>query len=315
MDLTVLKGWLFDPTVGKIITAILGILIIQVTSSFLQRSLTLRVKDTGTRYRVRKVIALISYLVMILFMALIFSDRLGRLAVAFGVAGAGIAFALQEVIVSIAAWFAISFGNFFKIGDRIQMGGIKGDVIDIAILRTTVMEIGQWVDGDLYNGRIVRIANSFLFKEPVFNYSADFPFLWDEITVPVKYGSDIRLARQIIQKVVQDIIGDYTVSAKETWKEMVNKYMIEEASVEPIVTLIARDSWLEFTARYIVDYKKRRSTKDLLFTQIMEGFQKTEGRVEITSPTVDLAKAPTFDVHLIDNQGKGQNSSFSKNSH
>jgi small-conductance mechanosensitive channel len=61
-------------------------------------------------------------------------------------------------------------------GDRVQLGGIKGDVMDIGVLRTTIMETGQWVDGDLYNGRIV-LANSYVFKEPVFNYSGDFPFM------------------------------------------------------------------------------------------------------------------------------------------
>ncbi|MCB0784290.1 MAG: mechanosensitive ion channel, partial [Flavobacteriales bacterium] len=75
-------------------------------------------------------------------------------------------------------------------GDRVQLGGIKGDVIDIGVLRTTLMELGEWVDGDLYNGRMVLVANSFVFKEPVFNYSADFPFLWDELKVPVQYGAD-----------------------------------------------------------------------------------------------------------------------------
>jgi len=78
---------------------------------------------------------------------------------------------------------------------RIQLEGIRGDVIDIGILRTTLMECGDWVKGDNYNGRIVRIANSFVFKEPVFNYSGDFPFLWDKIMIPIKYGSDYREAR------------------------------------------------------------------------------------------------------------------------
>ncbi|MBN1798381.1 MAG: mechanosensitive ion channel family protein [Spirochaetales bacterium] len=77
-----------------------------------------------------------------------------------------------------------------------QLGGIKGDVIDISILRTTLMEIGNWVDGDLYNGRVVRIANSFVFKEPVFNYSGDFPFLWDELTLPIRYGSDLNKTKK-----------------------------------------------------------------------------------------------------------------------
>jgi small-conductance mechanosensitive channel len=97
---------------------------------------------------------------------------LSSLTVALGVAGAGagIAFALQEVIASVAGWIALSFGQFYAVGDPVQLGSIKGDVIDIGVLRTTLMEIGEWVKGDQYNGRIVRVVNSFVFKEPVYNY-------------------------------------------------------------------------------------------------------------------------------------------------
>ena len=129
-----------------------------------------------------------------------FSDKLGGFTVAFGVAGAGVAFALQEVIASVAGWVAISVGSFYSPGDRVQVGGIRGDVIDVSILRTTLMEVGEWVAADLYTGRIVRVANSFVFKEPVFNYSGDFPFLWDEIVLPVRYGSDWKLAREMLAR-------------------------------------------------------------------------------------------------------------------
>ena len=196
-----LERWLFDPTVGKIIFSIVGILVIAVIVRFLRRSLAHRIKHPDTRYRARKLITFTGYLVGILFITTVFSDQLGGLTVAFGVAGAGVAFALQEVIASAAGWVAISFGHFYQIGDRVQLGGIMGDVIDIGVLRTTLMECGQWVNADLYNGRIVRIANSFVFKEPVFNYSAHFPFLWDEITVPIKYGSDHRLAKVFYERV------------------------------------------------------------------------------------------------------------------
>jgi small-conductance mechanosensitive channel len=82
------------------------------------------------------------------------------------------------------------FGGFYNSGDRVQLGGIKGDVMDIGVLRTTIMETGQWVDGDLYNGRIVLIAASF-FKEPVFNYSGDFPFMGRNQN-SIQYGSITR---------------------------------------------------------------------------------------------------------------------------
>jgi small-conductance mechanosensitive channel len=156
------------------------------------------------------------------------------------------------------------------------------------------------VDGDLYNGRIVRIANSFVFKEPVFNYSADFPFLWDEIKLPVKYGSDQRLVREILQGILKEIVGDYAAWAQETWKEMVKKYKIEDERVEPMITMYATDNWMEFTLRYAVDYKKRRSTKDRLFTRALEEFDKTGGRVAIatTSSEIHLVETPAIDVKL-----------------
>jgi small-conductance mechanosensitive channel len=216
-----------------------------------------------------------------------------------GVAGAGIAFALQEVIASVAGWLAVSAGNFYKIGDRIQLGGIMGDVIDIGILRTTLMECRQWVNGDQYNGRIVRVANSFVFKEPVFNYSGDFHFLWDEIVVPVKYGSDYKLARDMFKRIAEEVTGEYTIAARDAWKEMVNKYLVEDAKVDPMVFLIVNDNWMEFTVRYVVDYKKRRITKDQLFTQILEEIDKTDGRVSIASTTLQIVDTPVFDVRII----------------
>ena len=295
-----IKRWLLDPAVGKFVAASIGILIIIVLVRFLKRYLFRYIKDSDNRYRARKFVTFIGYITGIIVIATIFSDKLGGLTVALGVAGAGIAFALQEVIASVAGWLAVSAGNFYKTGDRIQLGGIMGDVIDIGILRTTLMECRQWVNGDQYNGRIVRVANSFVFKEPVFNYSGDFHFLWDEIVIPVKYGSDYKLAREIFGKIADEITGEYTIAARDAWKEMVNKYLVEDAKVEPMIFLIANDNWMEFTVRYVVDYKKRRITKDQLFTRILEEIDKTDGRVSIASTTLQIVDPPIFDVRITD---------------
>ena len=114
------------------------------------------------------------------------------------------------------------------------------------------------VKAELYNGRIVRVANSFVFKEPAFNYSADFPFLWDEIVLPVRYGSNPVMTRQILKDVGDDLVGNYAAQSRTAWKQVASRYMIEEAAVEPTVTMTANENWMEFTLRYIVDYKKRR---------------------------------------------------------
>ena len=219
-----------------------------------------------------------------------------------GVAGAGIAFALQEVIASFAGWFAITFAGFYKPGDRVQLGGIKGDVIDVSFLRTTLMEVGEWVKADLYSGRVVRVANSFVFKEPVFNYSGEFPFLWDEITIPVKYGSDHHLARQILENTAREIIGEYTKNSEIAWREFSKQFLLENASVEPSVTLILNDNWMEFTLRYIVNFKVRRSTKDKLFTKILDEVEKTNGKVKFASTTLQLVETPPIDVRISENK-------------
>lgn len=293
-----IKSWLLNPTVESLIGAFAGLLIVIVLVRFFKKHLSRHIADPDSRYRARKFVSFLAYFLYIVVLLFIFSGRLRGLTVAFGVAGAGVAFALQEVIASIAGWIAISLGNFYKTGDRIQLGGIMGDVIDIGILRTTLMECRQWVSSDLYNGRIVRVANSFVFKEPVFNYSGDFPFLWDEVTVPIKYGCDYRLAREIFKRAADEVAGEFVSHARESWSGMVRKYRIEDAAIEPAVTLIANDNWLEFTIRYAVDYKKRRITKDMLFTRILEDIEKTEGGVVIASTTVNITGAPEVDVRL-----------------
>lgn len=162
------------------------------------------------------------------------------------------------------------------------------------------MECGQWVNADLYNGRIVRIANSFVFKEPVFNYSGDFPFLWDEIMVPIKYGSDYRLARQLLERVAEEVVGDYARSAEAAWRDVALKYMVERTTVQPTVSLIANSNWLEFTLRYVVDYKLRRVTKDRLFTRILEEIDQVSDRVGIAAATLNIEKLAPLEVKLTD---------------
>ncbi len=298
-----LGKWLYDPTGGKLVAAVISLAVLYFVIRLAQKSVSRYVKETTIRYRVRKFLSFLGYFLAVIVLGTVFSERLSSLTVAFGVAGAGIAFALQEVIASVAGWFAITFGHFYVPGDRVQLGGIKGDVIDIAILRTTLMECGQWVHGDNYNGRIVRIANSFVFKEPVFNYSADFPFLWDEIILPVRYGSDWEYARRVFGRVVDEICKDYAVQSREAWSKAVMKYRLEDARIEPMITLAANDNWIEFTVRYIVDYRKRRFVKDRLFTRILEEVDKSDNRVRLASATFEVTNVPRLELQFAEGKG------------
>lgn len=293
-----IRSLLFNPVIGKLVTVFLGVAIIWLLIKLLQRNLFSKIKENDSRYRARKVSGFLGYFLTIVLVTLVFSDKLGGLTIALGVAGAGIAFALQEVIASFAGWMVVMFGGFYKTGDRVQLGGIKGDVMDIGILRTTIMETGQWVDGDLYNGRIVLVANSFVFKEPVYNYSGDFPFLWDEIKIPIQYGSNYEKTKNILLNVGKEVIGDFSEKSLEKWIYLQSKYRLEDAQTEPMVSLVANDNWVEFTLRYIVNFRRRRATKSELFTKILADIEATEGEIKFASATFHLVEAPEFKVKV-----------------
>ncbi|MDE1977013.1 MAG: mechanosensitive ion channel [Elusimicrobia bacterium] len=289
---------IFNPNMGKLSAAAFALIIIAGFTRYAEKSLGRYIKDNQTHYQARKMLHLAAFIVGLIALTFIFSDKLKGFGVALGVAGAGIAFALQEIISSVAGWAMITFGSFYKTGDRVQLGGIKGDVIDIGVLRTTLMETGEWVKADLYNGRIVLVANSSVFKQPVFNYSGKFPFLWDEIIVPIRFGSDRSLAREIILQAGREISGPLLPSARQRWNEVMREFMVEDARLEPAVTLIANDNWLEFTLRYVVNYKARRSTKDRLFERIVEEIDKTAGKVTMASATFEIVGIPPLQADV-----------------
>ena len=234
----------------------------------------------------------LGYLLFIFGMLYIFNTKLSGIGTALGVAGAGIAFALQEVIVSVAGYVTVFTSNFYKVGDRVKLGGIKGDVIDIGLLRTTLMEIGDWVNGDLYNGKMVRVANSFVFKEPVYNYSGDFPFLWDEMTIPIKTEGNYQYAKEIFERILEEEVGAFADTSQVAWDKMIGTYSIENARVKPMVSMAFDENWITFTLRYVVDYKSRRGTKSILYDKILTAIKQSEGKIEVGSAAFEITAFP-----------------------
>ncbi|MCE7792965.1 mechanosensitive ion channel family protein [Salipaludibacillus sp. CUR1] len=282
----------------QLFIALVGVLLITLLVRVMRKSLHRYVKDHSNWYKTRKAVNIFGVVLAAVFLAILYSDMLGGITVILGVASAGIAFSLREVIASIAGWLTVLVGGMFKTGDRVQLGGVTGDVIDLGVLRTTIMETGEWVNADLYSGRIVKIANSFVFTQPVYNYSTDFPFLWDEITLPVKFGSDYEFTRELIRQVADDNLVDNSEQTKAHWNSMVRKFLIEDATTDPMITLSVNDNWVEFTLRYIVEYKKRRGTQDILFTNILNEIEKNSDKVQLASATFELVNAPPVDVNV-----------------
>ena len=273
---------------GKSVAAVIGILAIYLTFRVVERTLPLRFSKADVRYRVRKFIVFCGYVTVLLFLAILFEDRLGRLSFAIGIAGAGLAVALQDVIASVAGAFSIGFSSLYAVGDRVQIGDTRGDVIDIGLLRTTILETGNWVNADLYNGRIVRIPNNTVLKANVFNYSQGFRFIWDEIKVVLSTASDCQLARETFLRLTKEAVGDYLVEAKATWKMVSENIRTANPALDPTVSMIVNNGALEFSISYVVDYTKRTTMKDRLFTAIGAEIPKSNGKLQWNSPTTTV---------------------------
>ena len=287
-----IKSLLDNPTFVNVASVFILFLFVYILVKIIQKSATRLISENSSKYKVRKLINFFGYLIFVVGVMFIYNSKLSGFGTAIGVAGAGIAFALQEIIVSIAGYIAIFSSHFYRVGDRVKLGGIKGDVIDIGILRTTLMEIGDWVNGDLYNGKMVRVANSFVFKEPVYNYSGDFPFLWDEITIPIKTNGDYKYAKELFTKVLEEEVGDFANSSQDSWNKMIGTYSIENARVKPMITMVFDENWITFTLRYVVDYKYRRGTKSILFDKILSAIKESNGRIEVASAAIEITAFP-----------------------
>ncbi len=287
-----------DPMAGRMITTPLVIIVIAVLSHIVKKHLLSRMTDNHKIYRLRKIVNTLTYTLCLIIAVSMFSDSVGKLTVLFGVAGVGIAFALQEIIVSVAGWFSITFGNYYRTGDRIQLAGIRGDVIEIGVLRTTLMECGAWVAGDLYTGRIVRVANSSVYKEPVYNYSADFEFLWDEITIPIRPGTNIKVVQSLLEEIAADIVGNFSSQAKESWQHVVRHYRVEDAQVSPMITAHLLIDRINFILRYVVDFKKRRITQHLLTSSIIEKFEKNDPPIRLAATMVEVDRIPELNIAM-----------------
>ncbi|MCB9187759.1 MAG: mechanosensitive ion channel family protein [Flavobacteriales bacterium] len=280
------------PVIISVAKYLIWVIVIFLAVRGIRKLLKKKLPDNSLKYKSQKGIEVIGYLLIIVLTITYFTGSIKDFGLAIGLLTAGVTITLQELILSIAGSFYIFFVKVYKPGDRIEINGIKGDVIDIDSIYTTMMEIGEWVSSDNYSGRIVKLSNAFVFKGPVYNYSQDFPFVWDEFNLPIRYGSDIDLAKKIIIDVAQENLSQYVNESISEWKSVVEKYYIEDAQVNPTLAITLTDNWIQFNLRYIVDYKKRRLTKHLLHENIEKRLTATLGKVKLASATFEIVDIP-----------------------
>ncbi len=284
------------------LTLIVAVLVLRwVVLRVLRRILGGDVADPR-RFWARQGLQLLSAVILVVGILSIWITPGTDISTGIGLLSAGLAFALQQVIVSLAAYFVILRGDTFGVGDRITMGGVRGDVVRLGFLRTTIMEMGQppsvsaadpavWVNSRQYTGRLVTVTNGAIFNDPVYNYTRDFPYLWEELMLPVGYDED----RAHVERILLDaarahaVVGD--PAADRALAEMQSRYAMADASLEPAVYWRMTDSWLELSLRFLVPQRGVREIKDAMSRDILADLDAAG--IPIASASYAIVGVPT----------------------
>jgi small-conductance mechanosensitive channel len=245
----------------------------------------------------RQLATLLTATLFLLALMSIWFDDPSRLATGIGLVSAGLAFALQKVVTSLAGYFVIMRSRVFTVGERITMGGVRGDVISLGFLKTTLMEMGDpvgaqgvWVRGRQYTGRIVTITNDKIFEEPIFNATRGFPYIWDEIIIPITYATDRKRAEAILLAAANKATADLQKTASRYRDSMNEEYNLELEGLEPRVFYRITDNWLELNLRFLVADNASRGIRDQIARGILDAFDAAG--IGIASTTMDIVGFP-----------------------
>jgi small-conductance mechanosensitive channel len=222
----------------------------------------------------------------------------------FGLIGLALSWALQTPIESFTGWLMNAFRRYYRVGDRILVGEVFGDVYRIDFLSTTVWEIGSpyqagFVSAEQPTGRLVTFPNNEILTGTVVNLTGDFPYVWDELDIVVANESDIPLAMQVLEKVANEVIGDYMRKPAENYSALLNRAGFhEEVSMKPQVFLAASDSWTDVIIRYLVGARERRKWKTELLLKTTAEINKPEYKNKI------IPAYPRQQLQIIDSKGQ-----------
>jgi small-conductance mechanosensitive channel len=264
---------------------------------------------SGTRFQfwAKQGVSLVVAAILILGILSIWFDNPARLAGVLGLIGAGIAFALQRVITAVAGYFVILRGKTFNVGDRIVMGGVRGDVIDLSFMQTRIMEMGQspkeqgdapsmWIRSRQFTGRIVTVTNDKVFDEPVYNYTREFPYIWDEINLPVKYDDDYAKVEKLLVDAARKNALTHEKIGNDEVERLKDQFGIDVGEIDPRVYWRMTDNWLELTVRFLAPDHGIRLIKDAMSREILAGLNKA--KIAIASGTYEIVGVPPIRVEL-----------------
>ena len=250
-----------------------------------------KIADFERRYFLNRAFSIAYYVVTFVVVLTVWVQNIQTIVLGAGLIAIGITISLQEVAKNFVGGLNIFINKTYEVGDRIEINSKKGDVLDIGIFYTTILEIEEWLSGDQPTGRLSIVPNSYVLSNITNNYTKDFKFLWDEITIPITYDSDWRAAIELILQVINKETGTLIKQAAEAFPRLERKYFFSRRSTEPAVFIKLTSNWIEMYARFVTEPKQRRIIRNKLSTRILEEIEKSD-KIKIASTTIDIVGFP-----------------------
>ncbi len=275
----------YQAHVENLLLSILIVAVLFLLRKILISLISNNTKDPKTVYYSKRIIGYVYVFLAIVLVGGVWISGLGHIGAYLGIASAGLAIALHETLANIAGWFFILWRKPFVIGDRIQIGETKGDVVDMRLFQFSLIEIGNWVEAEQSTGRIIHVPNSHVLREKTANYHGGFNYIWNEIQVLITFESNWRKTREILEKIVREKIKFSPERAEEQLRAVAKKYMIHLPKLTPAVYMSTRDNGVLFSIRYTTNPRKRRGSEQTIWEAVLAEFEK--------HPDIDLAYPTT----------------------
>jgi small-conductance mechanosensitive channel len=255
-----------------------------------------RTDDPVLRYKWSKGTAYFAFLIGVLLLIQVWFSSMRSLGTFLGLMTAGLAIALKDVVADFAGWLFLLWRRPFELGDRIEIGGFAGDVIDRRLFQFSLMEIGNWVEADQSTGRVIHVPNAMLFTQPLANYTQGFPYLWNELPLMVTFHSDWRKAKEIMERVATEETADVLAETRrpEGWSD--HRFLIHFRTLTPMVYTAIGDHGIQLTLRYLTRPRQRRGTTAAIWERVLDALA--------VAPEIEFAY-PTHVVSLESRQGVG----------
>ncbi len=257
----------------KIISSLLIILLLWVLHLLAYRVINRRfMQDTRALYSWRKAADYTAVTLGLVLAGRFWLDGMQSLATYLGLLSAGLAIALQDLIVNLAGWLFIYWRRPFKVGDRIQIGDHTGDVIDVRLFEFSLLEIGSRLAAEQSTGRILHMPNGRVFSDVLANYSQGLPYVWHEIPVLVTFESDWAKAKKILERLLNVHAPKVDESAQRRAVEAGRRFVISYGKLTPTVYTAVASSGVLLTLRYLVHPRQVRDSEQTLWEAMLHAF-------------------------------------------